>query len=204
MNDNELDRLLNSWDVPPTRRSLRDGLMRQFPRAERLGFIRPLRWALVITLAWAALAVVTIAVNAAAQSSDSDSYAVADSPIVRFLNHLYGNLLEGGEVRRVEGIVAKIKQSDPKVYVDGSLMAPLEYGPAKTMSVLVPQEGLYSISLYRYMRLRTADGRPTGWVEAGHIHGNEIEFQAGSKQVRIECSQPIVDSDGPVFAMRRQ
>ena len=200
MNDNELDRLLNGWDVPPTRRSLRDGLMRQFPRAERLGFIRPLRWALVITLSWAALAVVTMGVNAAAQSND----IYADSPIVRFLNHLYGNLLEGGEARRVEGIVAKIKQSDPKVYVDGTLTAPLEYGPAKTMNVLVPQEGLYSISLYRYMRLRTADGRPTGWVEAGHIRGNEIEFQAGSKQVRIECSQPIVDSDGPVFAMRRQ
>ena len=200
MNDNELDRLLNSWDVPPTRRSLRDGLMRQFPRAERLGFIRPLRWALVIILASAALGVVTMAVGEAAQNSDS----YADSPIVRFLNHVYENFLQGREARRVEGIVAKIKQSDPKVYVDRLLMAPLEYGPAKTMNVLVPQEGLYSISLYRYTRLRTAGGRSTGWVEAGHIHGNEIEFQAGSKQVRIECSQPIVDSDRPVFVMRRQ
>jgi len=200
MNDNELDRLMNSWDVPPTRRSLRDGLMRQFPRAERLGFIRPLRWALVIILASAALGVVTMAVGEAAQNSDS----YADSPIVRFLNHVYENFLQGREARRVEGIVAKIKQSDPKVYVDRLLMAPLEYGPSKTMNVLVPQEGLYSISLYRYTRLRTAGGRPTGWVEAGHIHGNEIKFQAGSKQVRIECSQPIVDSDRPVFVMRRQ
>lgn len=105
-------------------------------------------------------------------------------------------------MRRVESIVAKIKQSDPKVYVDGSLMAPLEYGPAKTMNVLVPEEGLYSISLYRYTGLRTAGGRPTGWVEAGHIHGNEIEFRAGSKQVRIECNETIVDADRPVFARR--
>jgi hypothetical protein len=30
-----------------------------------------------------------------------------------------------------------------------------------------------------------------------------IEFQAGGKQVRIECNQAIVDSDRPVFTMRR-
>jgi len=200
MNDDELDRLLNSWNVPATGRSLRDRLRGQFPRAERLEFIRPLQWALVIIVASAALAVVTMAVGEAAQSSDS----YPDSPIIRFLNHVYENFLQGREARRVESIVAKIKQSDPKVYVDGLLMAPLEYGPATTLNVLVPEEGLYSVSLYRYMRLRTADGRPTGWAAAGHIHGNEIEFQAGSKQVRIECSQPIVDIDRPVFAMRRR
>jgi hypothetical protein len=53
------------------------------------------------------------------------------------------------------------------------------------------------------MRSHRADGEPTGWVEAGRIHGNVIEFQAGSKQVRIECDRPIVDSDRPVFVMRR-
>jgi hypothetical protein len=141
-----------------------------------------------------------MAVSQAAQSSDT----FADSAIVQFLNHLYENFLEGREVRRVEILVAKIKQSDPKVYVDGRLIGPPEYGLGKTMNVQVPGEGLYSTSLFRYTRLRNAVGRPTGWIEAGHIHGNVIEFQAGSKEVRIECDQPIADRDGPVFIMRRQ
>lgn len=71
MNDNELDRLLNSWNVPAPTRALRDGLRARFPQAERVGFIRPLRWALVIILASVALAVVTMAVGEAAQNSDS-------------------------------------------------------------------------------------------------------------------------------------
>jgi hypothetical protein len=36
------------------------------------------------------------------------------------------------------------------------------------------------------------------------MHGNVIEFQARGKQVHIECNQPIVDGDRPVFAMRRR
>jgi len=36
------------------------------------------------------------------------------------------------------------------------------------------------------------------------FNGNVIEFRTGGKQVRIECNKPIVDSDRPVFAIRRQ
>jgi hypothetical protein len=200
MNDTELDQLLDTWHAPAAPRSLRDGLRERFPRAERFGFVRPLRWALAIALASITLAVVTVAIGDAAQSSDS----FGDLPVVRFAYRLYENFLQGREARRAERIVAKIRQSEAKVFVDGRLMSPLQYAPAMTMNVLVPEEGLYSISLYRYMQLRTADGRPTGWVEAGHVHANMIEFQAGSKQVRIVCNQPIVDSDRPVFAMRRR
>jgi hypothetical protein len=70
------------------------------------------------------------------------------------------------------------------------------------MDVQVPGEGVYSIISYP-MRSHRADGGLTGWVEAGRIHGNVIEFQAGGAQVRIECDKPIVDSDRPVFALRR-
>jgi len=59
----------------------------------------------------------------------------------------------------------------------------------------VPGEGVYSIISIPGL---------TGWVEAGHIHGNVIEFQAGGKQVRIECNRLLVDSDPPVFTKRRQ
>jgi hypothetical protein len=37
MNDQELDRLLDLWEPPPPRPSLRDGLRAQFPRTDRLG-----------------------------------------------------------------------------------------------------------------------------------------------------------------------
>jgi hypothetical protein len=63
------------------------------------------------------------------------------------------------------------------------------------MNVQVPGEGVYSITSY--------PRGLTGWVAAGHIHGSVIEFQAGGKQVRIECNRPIVDSDRPVFARHR-
>lgn len=199
MNDTELDQLLDTWHAPAAPRSLRDGLRARFPLAEGFGFVRPLRWALAIGFASIALAVVTLAIGQAAQSSDS----YRDLPVVRLVYRVYENFLQGREARRDERIVAKIRQSEPKVYVDGRVVSPLHYAPATTMDVLVPGEGLYSISLYRYMELLTADGRPTGWVAAGHVHANMIEFQAGRKQVRIVCNQPIVDSDRPVFAMRR-
>jgi hypothetical protein len=96
----------------------------------------------------------------------------------------------------------QIRESQPKVYVNGQLVAPLQYGPAARMDVHVLGEGVFSITSYP-MGSHRADGGLTGWVEAGRIHGNVIEFQAGGKQVRIECDKPIVDSDRPVFAMRR-
>jgi hypothetical protein len=200
MNDTELDRLLNTWEAAAPRHSLRDGLRERFPRRERLGFVRPLRWAAAIMVVFAAFAIVTMAVGEAAQNSD----VYADSPILRALAYLYENFSQGREARRVETVIAKIKESDPRVFVDGRLLGPPEFGPAKTMTVLLPDEGLYSISLYRYTNLRNAVGRPTGWIEAGHVYGNLIEFQVGSKQVRIECNQQMADRDGPVFIMRRQ
>ncbi|HEY2014134.1 MAG TPA: hypothetical protein VGH38_11580 [Bryobacteraceae bacterium] len=185
MNDNELDRLLDTWEAPAPPSSLRKGLRAQFPRPERRRFARPLGWVLVIAVASATLAI------GLEQSGENPG----DFRIVRVLNRLYENLMEGLETRRLPIIVAHIRQSEPKVYVDGELAGQLEYGPAATMNVQVPGEGLYSITLYR--------GGLTGWTEAGHLHGNAIEFRAGAKQVRIECNRPIADSDRPVFAMRR-
>jgi hypothetical protein len=199
MNDSELDRLLDLWDAPPPRRSLRDGLSARFPRADRLGFARPLRWALAFLLASVALAVVLAGAVAIAQSSDT----LSDLPVVRILNEMYENFLEAQQARRAKSIVVRIAESEPKAFVYGLLAAPLEFGPAATMNVLVPGEGLYSITSFPVAG-RRADGYPNGWVEAGHIHGNVIELRAGGKRVRIECNKPIVDSDRPVFAIRRQ
>jgi hypothetical protein len=192
MKDTELDRLLDAWEAPAPPPSLREGLRGRVPPAERWRFARPLGWVLVIAVASAALAI-------GMEQSGANPW---DSRLVRVLNRLYKGFMGGVEAWRATNIVAQIQQSEPKVYVNGQLVAPLQYGPAATMDVQVPGEGVYSITLYP-MRSHRADGGLTGWVEAGHIHGNVIEFQAGSKQVRIECSKPIVDSDRPVFAMRR-
>jgi hypothetical protein len=192
MNETELDRLLDSWTAPAPPASLREGLRARFPRAERRRFTRPLRWGLVIATASIMLAI----------GMGQNLKNPWDFPVVRVLNQLYENFLDGLEAWQSSGIVARVRQSEAKVYVEGQLVAPLKYGPAASMHVQVPGDGVYLITSYPMPR-HQADGRPTGWVEAGHIHGNVIEFQAGSKQVRIECNKPIVDSDRPVFTLRQ-
>jgi hypothetical protein len=192
MNDTELDRLLDTWEAPAPPRSLRDGVRGRFPQAEPRRFARPLGWVLAIVVASAALAI-------GMEQSEANPW---DFQLVNVLNRFYQHLINVFETHRAPYIRDQIRQSQPKVYVDGQLVAPLQYGPAARMDVEVPGEGVYSIISYP-MRSRGADGELTGWVEAGRIHRNVIEFKAGSKQVRIECDKPIVDSDRPVFVMRR-
>ena len=192
MNDTELDRLLDAWKTPAPPPSLRAGVLAGFPRAEPRRFARPVGWALVIVVASATLAI-------GMQHSEANPW---DFHFVRVLNRIYEGLMESFEARRATYIRDQIRQSQPKVYVNGHLVGALQYGPAASMDVQVPGEGVYSISSYP-MRSQRADGGPTGWVEAGRIHGSVIEFEAGSNQVRIECDRSIVDSDRPVFAMRR-
>ncbi len=119
-----------------------------------------------------------------------------DFRVVEVVRRFFQGLTEGAEARRAASLVARVRRSEPKVYVDGQLAGPLEFDRAATMNVLVPGEGLYSITVYR--------PGVAGWVEAGRVHGNAIEFQAGRSHVRIECSQAIADSDSPVFARRRR
>jgi hypothetical protein len=195
MNDTELDRLLNTWEAPAPPRSLREDLRARFPRAERRRLARPLGWVLAIAVLSATLAI-------GMEQSGANPWDFRFTRTLNHFKHLYQGLMEVFEPRIATSIVAQIRQSDPKVYVDGQLAAPLEYGNAATMNVQVPGDGVYAIISYR-MSSHRADGELTGWVEAGHIHNNVIEFQAGSKQVRIVCNQQIVSSDRPIFAMRR-
>jgi hypothetical protein len=184
MNDTELDRLLDDWKAPAASPSLREGLRARFPRAQRHRFPRPLRLVLVIAVASATLAI-------GMERGRENPWGVR---IVSVLNGLYEGVVDRVEIWRANSLVAQIRESRPKVYVDGQLVAPLQYGRAATMEVQVPGVGVYSITSYPIL---------TPWVEAGHIYGNVIEFQAGGRQVRIECDKPIVDSDRPVFALRR-
>jgi hypothetical protein len=125
---------------------------------------------------------------------------LSDLPGIRTLNDLFQNFLEKRQGGRAAGIVAKIAESEPKVFVDGQPAPPLELGPSATINVEIPGEGVFSVTLYPVAD-RT-DMHASEWAEAGHIRGNVIEFQAGSKQVRIECNARIIERDRPVFARR--
>jgi hypothetical protein len=184
MNDSELDRLLDSWNAPAVPRSLRRGLRAQLRPVQRFRFFRPLGWVAVVLLFCTALAIGTGRLRERR----------SDFPVLTFLNQIYTNWTQRRDVDRASRMVRNIMQSDPKVYVDGHLAAPLKYGPAATMVVQIPGDGSYTISLYRDMEPWSADGAPTGWFEAGRVRGRVIEFRVADKQVRIECSNPIVVS----------
>ena len=186
MNDTELDHLLDTWEEPAPPPALRENVRAQFPRAPRRSLARPLRWVLAIALASATLAV-------AVQSAGSNPW---DYRLVRTLNRLFQGWADAFEFGQDSFIAQFTLRSDPKVYVDGRLAPPLEKGAAGTLIVQVPGEGAYRIEFYCR--------RLEGWTEAGRIHGNVIEFRAGGKQVRIECSNALVETDRPVYVLRRE
>ena len=191
MNDAELDRLLDVWKAPAPPPSLRQGLRAQFPRPEPRRFSRR-RW-LVLLLAVAA----TLAIGMEAARPHSWS-----SAIVQFLSEVYEGVTGTIETWPASRIVAKVRNSDPQVYVDGQPGATLKYHPLvgpwgeARMDVQVPGEGVFSITTHD---LRDADH---DWTEAGRIHDSVIEFQAGRKSVRIVCNKPIVDKARPLFVRK--
>jgi hypothetical protein len=196
MNDAELNQMLDSWEAPAPAASLREGLLDRFPRAEPRRFGRKLVWAL------ATVAASLVLVIGLGQGADYSS----DFPMLRFIGDFYNHILDGFDLHQMHGLMVRIEQSSPRVSVDGQPAAPLVYGPGTAMSVEVPGGGTYKfISVRRREEfLLSRGGTPAGWVDAGHIHGSMIEFEAGGKQVRIECNQPIADSDRVVFVRRLQ
>jgi hypothetical protein len=192
MNDTELDRLLNTWSAPAPPESMRQDLRARFPRAERTRFARPLRWALVGLCSLG----LTIAI---AQTSESHGDIV-----MRHLTLVYRHLVFPLLAHRAGFLMQAIRESQPRVYVDGQPVAPLEYGHSSTLQVQVPGDGVYvAMFVNPDFVVENDDGRPSGWVEAGSVHGNVIEFQAGGKQVRIECNGSVVDGEVPVFVRRQ-
>ena len=196
MNDSDLDHLLDSWKAPAAPRSMRKGLRGRLPRPEWHVLPRPLIWLLVALLGSVVLAM------SMTQARDTHS-----GILLEIVNQARGAWFEyfvqPREAERAGRIVAKIRQSGPRVYVNGKLAGPLEYGAADSMRVHLP-DGVYSLMLYPYIGQENADGQPTSWSEAGHIHGKLIEFQAGSQRVRIECDEALVERDRGVFIRRLQ
>jgi len=184
MNDAELDGLLDAWEAPAPPPSLRDGLRARFPRRERRKRGRALAWVLAVAALTGTLAI------GMEQAGDSPW----DFHLAQALDRFFNGLKQEYAIRRVSAIVSQIRRSDPKVYIDGQPAEAVEFGPATRMDVRVPGDGVYSIILLNGL---------SGWTRAGRVHGNTIEFRAGDRQVRIECSQTILNGDRPVFVRRR-
>jgi hypothetical protein len=182
MNDAELDQALNQWQAPEPPPALRAGVRAGFPRAGRRRSGRPLRWLLAAGLASAA-------VVAMGQVSASP-----DNPFVSLVTHIYEHLAEIVETHRVMALVSNIRQSEPKVLVDGAAAPPLEFQRSSVFRVQVPGDRPYLITFW--------DRSLRGWTEAGSIRGNRIEFQAGAHRVVVQCSTPL-GGDGMLVFVRR-
>lgn len=190
MNDTELDRLLDIWEAPAPAQSMRDGLRARFPKHARMRFTRPLKW----VLAGLCSLGLTLAV---AQSSENHGNA-----LLRFADYVHSQTAIMVDAHRTVFIIAEIKRSEPKVYIDGQPAAPLEHGNLGSLRVRIPGDGAYAVTVFRYMKQIEAGGHLTGWTEAGNFHGNVLEFEAGGRQVRIECNQSVIDGERPVYVMR--
>jgi hypothetical protein len=190
MKDTELDRLLNTWEAPTPPPSMRQRLRARFPRAERPGFGRPMKWALVGLCSLG----LTIAI---AQTGESHGDAV-----MGHLNRLYEGLVMMVDSHRAVFVRDAIRESQPRVYVDGQPGATLEYRGGASLWVHVPGDGVYGAIFVRYVD-HFSPGREFPLDEAGRVHDNVVEFQAAGKQFRIECNRPIIDGELPVFVLHR-
>jgi hypothetical protein len=106
--------------------------------AEQRRFCSPRKWLILIAVASA-----TLVIGLGQNGENRWAFQIA-----RVLDQLYKSFVQSLEARRAADIVARIRQSEPKVYVDGQLAAPLEYGPAAKINVHIPGEGVYSIISY--------------------------------------------------------
>ena len=185
MNDSELDRLLDAWQAPAPPARLRREIRERFPRAERRGLVRQVRWLAAVAAATAALAV----------GMEQSGGALADSSVVRVRSGFYDHLMEAVEAHRMAAMVWWIRQSEPRTFVDGRPAPPIEFRHSAVFDVQIPGDGIYSIAI---------SGRALqGWEQAGRIHGSTIEFQAGVHHVVIQCSRSLTSSEMPVLVQRR-
>jgi hypothetical protein len=181
MNDTELDRCLDSWQVPAPPRELREKLRARFPGVERRDVRRPRRWLLATAVAFAALAV------AMGQSGDSP----AGSRIAQALAEFWQHITDAFETHRAMAMVKRILESQQQVWIDGAPAGPLQHRHANVMHLNVLRERPYLITFWP----RALDG----WTVTGRAHGNYLEFEAGPHHVVVMCDRPLPVSDSPVL-----
>ena len=182
MNDIELDRLLDAWETPAPSPALRVSLRDQFPRRTFRSFGRPLRWVLAIAVASTTLAIAT-------EQTNGNALRFFLAHIEEFLLRLRFNL----ELRQSHAILLRIRDSNPKVFVDGQPAPPPEVN-GRYLSVHVRGDGIYWVMPAHAPELR-------GWIWNGSVHENVLEFEAGARHVRIECDRPVFNSEHGTYTL---
>lgn len=168
MTDNELDQLLNRWRAPVAAPGLRERVLQRFPRRERRSFWRPLRWALPVALALCMLALAT-----APSGRALENLAGGVQQLIVGVHQFFGS-------HWAAHVLMAVRNSHPKVYVDGQLLSETEYGGrGATMWVQIPGEGKYVIALHPALMAGRA-------LPAGQFRGRDLEFQAAGRLVRME------------------
>jgi hypothetical protein len=168
MTDNELDQLLNRWRAPAASSGLRERVLERFPQCERRSFWRPLRWALPI-----AAALCMIALGTAQSGHPLENLANGVQGLIAGVHQFVGS-------HWAAHVLSAVRNSHPKVYVDGQLLSETEYGGrGATMWVQVPGEGKYVIALHSALMGGLA-------LPAGRFRGRDLEFHAGGRVVRME------------------
>jgi hypothetical protein len=185
MTDTELDRLLNSWPAPEPPRSLRRDLRARFPRRERQNVRGPLRWALVAALASGVIAV----------GMQQITVGLSSHHILEVFSGWYDAFVFGLQAHRYATLAIQIRDSDPRVTIDGQPGPPLRPGHAMSFELDIPGDGVYSIV--------AGDLGEKGWTRAGRVEGSALRFDAGSHHVVVECGERLLIGDAPVLVRRR-
>jgi hypothetical protein len=185
MNDDELDQLLNRWKAPPPSGEFRARVLAGFPPRERLGMDGPLRsdarlrWSRALRWAAAAAAAVCIIAVGAAQSGSGTLEHLAGG-----ISRLRVTTMDWIGDLWVGHVALAFRQSNPRIYIEGELRSDVEFGGSGVgVWVRIPEEGKYLIGLRR-----TAFEGPVP-PRAGRFDGHALEFQAGSRTVRIESTE---------------
>jgi hypothetical protein len=193
MNDQELDRLLDTWQAPTPRPELRERISAETVRerytASEVVCTAPsrsrLRWLMAVGVAFAALTV------AMGQGGDSS----AGSRVAQALNAFWEHLEDAFQAHRVAALCSQIRESDTQVFVDGKPAPALVFRHSAVFDVQVPGDGVYSL---------TFSWKPlSGWTRTGQIKETYIEFEAGAHHVVITCNRRLLMSDSPVLVRRR-
>jgi len=92
----------------------------------------------------------------------------------------------------------RMRLAGPQLYVNGQLAASQrDAGSGPVIWVHLPGQGRFLVAL-------DPQGNPR-FIQAGHVSGNVVEFQSGSTQFRIVCTDPVAaGGDRPVFVYQQQ
>jgi hypothetical protein len=186
MTENELDQLLNRWRTPAPSSGLRARVLERFPRRERRGFGRALRWGTA-----AAVLLCMLAIGAAQSGHGTlENFATGVHRLSEHVTQFFDEMWLGH-------ILSAFSNSHLKIYVDGELQEDAVFGGRGVAWYLrTPGEWKY----YLVLSPHVFEGPVP--PAAGRFDGHVLEFQSAGRVVRIESSGTYgFGVDRPVYVL---